>query len=165
MSASIVVCKVDAHLIRCFAPWSSVIQRRIMIVSFVVQQRWRSISASTVPCPERSVESRSVILCVFAASRRPYRLDNRSSFVTRLVQWWISSSNYLHANYYIPERSLFFVTIVLTTHVTGQPNPDGDQLLCFPDEISKEESLLTCFKSYKEALLDRARQRREATAQ
>ena len=42
--------------------------------SFVVQQQWRSIQASSVPYPERDLEGLRVILCVIAALRSPFVL-------------------------------------------------------------------------------------------
>ena len=59
--------------------------RRVMIAHDTISnkdcilrraQRWRSISASLVPYQGRSMGSNLVILCVFAALRRPFRLDN-----------------------------------------------------------------------------------------
>ena len=61
--------------------------------------------------------------------------------------------------------SLFYVTKFLTALFTSQENPAGAQLLCFPDEISKVKSLLACFESHEEELVDMIRQRREASAQ
>ena len=60
--------------------------------------------------------------------------------------------------------SLYFITKFLTALVTGQGVPAGAQLPWLPDEISKAESLLACFESHEEALLDWARHRREASA-
>ena len=61
--------------------------------------------------------------------------------------------------------SLFFVTKFLKALLTDQKSPAGAQLPCFPEEISKEESLLACFESHEEALLDWVCERREASAQ
>ena len=60
--------------------------------------------------------------------------------------------------------SLFIVTKFLTALVTNQESPAGVQLQCFPDEISKGESLRGCFESCEESLLCRVRQRSETSA-
>ena len=41
--------------------------------------------------------------------------------------------------------SLFFVTKLLTTQVTGQESPAGNQFHCLPGEILKAEPFLGCF--------------------
>ena len=61
--------------------------------------------------------------------------------------------------------SLSYLPKFLTALVTGQENPVGAQLPCFPDEVLKVESLLACFESYEEALLDWVRQSHEASTQ
>ena len=60
--------------------------------------------------------------------------------------------------------SLFFVTKFSIALVTGQENLAGSQFPCFHYEISKAESLLACFESNEESLLDWAHQHHEASA-
>ena len=61
--------------------------------------------------------------------------------------------------------SLYFATRFLTALVTGQGDPAGGKFPWLPDEMSKAESLLSCFESHEEAFLDWVRQRRDASAQ
>ena len=59
-----------------------------------------------------------------------------------------------HRLFYSRMVYLFFVTKLLTAALTDQEVPAGAHLTCLTDEISKEESLLACFESHKEALLN-----------
>ena len=65
--------------------------------------------------------------------------------------------------FYSRTVSLFFITKFLTALVTSQESPAGAQFPCFPDETSKVESLLTCFESHEEALLDWVLQRLDSS--
>ena len=50
--------------------------------------------------------------------------------------------------------SLYFVTRFLTVLVIGREVPAGAQLPWLPDYVSEADSLLACFESHEEALLD-----------
>ena len=60
--------------------------------------------------------------------------------------------------------SLYFVKNFLKALVTGHKAPAGAQLPCLSNEISKEKSLISCFESHEEALLDWVCQQSETSA-